>query len=156
MLIFIDSREKPKAIQKILLEFERQNVKYVTNKMYIGDYGNPAKPLIYVERKKSLDELAGNACKGYDRFKRELMRLDDVGGKMYIVVEQDKIDDKLITSLEDIILWKPRYGEILGDRIYRILCAWKNKHNIEYVFCNRRNTGKIIIRLLGGDDEQAE
>ena len=84
------------------------------------------------------------------------MRLDDVGGKMYIVVEQDKIDDKLITSLEDIILWKPRYGEILGDRIYRILCAWKNKHNIEYVFCNRRNTGKIIIRLLGGDDEQAE
>lgn len=156
MLIFIDSREKPRAIQKIILEFERQHVRYVTNKLYVGDYCNPKNPLVFIERKQDLAEIAGNACKGHARFKRELQRLDELGGKMYILIEQDKIDGKPIEGLEDIILWAPRYGEIMGDRIYRVLKSWQNKHNIEYIFCSKRNTGKEIIRLLRTEQEDGK
>jgi hypothetical protein len=38
----------------------------------------------------------------------------------------------------------------MGNRIYRSLKSWQNKHNIEYVFCSKRETGKKIIELLGG------
>lgn len=69
---------------------------------------------------------------------------------MYILIEQDKIDGKPITCLEDLILWAPKYGEIMGDRIYRILKSWQSKHNIEYVFCSKRQTGAKIIELLQG------
>ena len=68
---------------------------------------------------------------------------------MYILIEQDKIDGKAIEKLEDIILWENKFGQIQGDRIYRIMSSWRNKHNIEYVFCNKKNTGKEILRLLG-------
>jgi hypothetical protein len=150
MMIQIDSREKARAIEKILCEFQRQEIKHFISKLYIGDYCNPANPFLLIDRKQNIAEMAQNAISGHARFKRELKRLDEVDGKMYILIEQDKIDGKPITCLEDIILWEPKFGEIMGTRIYRILKAWQNKHNIEYVFCSKRDTGRKIIELLGG------
>ena len=147
-MIQVDSREKPKAIEKILCEFQRQGVKNFRSKLYIGDYCNIHNPLVLIDRKQDIQEIAQNATTDHARFKAELCRLDDIGGKMYILIEQDKIDGKPITCLEDVILWAPKYGEVMGDRIYRILKSWQNKHNIEYVFCSKRNTGKKIIELL--------
>lgn len=151
MQIQVDSREKARAITKILSEFDRQGIKYFVSKLYIGDYCNLERPLVLIDRKQNIQEIAQNAISGHDRFKNELIRLDEIGGKMFILIEQDSIDGKRIDSLEDIILWQPKYGQVLGDRIYRILKSWSNKHNIEFVFCNKRNTGKKIIELLGGD-----
>jgi ERCC4-type nuclease len=148
MQIQIDSREKARAIQKILHEFKRQEIKHFVSKLYIGDYCNLQNPLVLIDRKQNISEIAQNATSGHKRFKNELLRLDSIGGKMFILIEQDKIDGKPIKGLEDIILWAPKYGEIMGDRIYRVLKSWQNKHNIEYVFCSKRNTGKMIIELL--------
>ncbi len=155
-MIQIDSREKPRAIEKILCEFQRQSVKHFVSKLYIGDYCNMENPFVLIDRKQNIAEIAQNAVSGHARFKRELQRLDDVGGKMYILIEQDKIDGKPIKGLEDIILWAPKYGEIMGERIYRVLKSWQNKHNIEFVFCSKRNTGKEIIRLLRTEQEDGK
>ncbi len=151
--IFTDSREKARAITKILDEFDRCGVKHFSTKLFVGDYMNPEKPLVFVDRKQNLQELAQNATSGHARVKRELERLDEIGGRMYFLIEQEKIDGKPIESLEDVIFWMPKYGDIVGERIYKVLSAWKYKHNVDFVFCNKRNTGKEIIRLLGGPDE---
>ena len=151
--IFTDSREKARAITKILDEFDRCGVKHFSTKLFVGDYMNPEKPLVFVDRKQNLQELAQNATSGHARVKRELERLDEIGGRMYFLIEQEKIDGKPIQCLEDVILWAPKYGDIMGERIYKVLSAWKHKHNVDFVFCNKRNTGKEIIRLLGGKNE---
>lgn len=148
MQIQIDSREKSRAIKKILAEFDRADVRYFVSKLYVGDYINMEKPLVIIDRKQGIAEIAQNATSGHRRVKRELERLDGMGAKMYFLIEQDTVGGKPIKGVEDIILWKPKYGEITGERVYRILKAWEYKHNIEYVFCNKRNTGKEIIRLL--------
>lgn len=148
MIIQIDTREKDRAIKKIIAEFDRQGIKYISSKMFVGDYCDLSNPLVIIDRKQNIAELAQNATSQHDRFKRELLRLDEIGGKMYILVEQEKIDGKKIQSLEDVMMWKPRFGKIIGLQIYRILSAWQHKHNIEYVFCSKANTGKEIIRLL--------
>ena len=148
MIIQIDTREKDRAIKKIIAEFDRQGIKYISSKMFVGDYCDLSNPLVIIDRKQNIAELAQNATSQHDRFKRELLRLDEIGGKMYILVEQDKIDGVKIQSLEDVMMWKPRFGKIIGLQIYRILSAWQHKHNIEYVFCSKANTGKEIIRLL--------
>lgn len=153
MFILIDSREKPRAISNIISEFEKCGVKYATNKLFVGDYQNPTNPLILLDRKANIAEIAQNATSGHARLKKELGRLDDIGGRMYFLIEQDRIDGKPIGCLEDIILWAPRYGDIVGERVYKVLSAWKYKHNVDYVFCNKKNTGKEIIRLLGGENE---
>ncbi|MCO7121944.1 ERCC4 domain-containing protein [Ihubacter massiliensis] len=148
MQIQIDSREKSRAIKKIVAEFDRRDVKYFVSKLYVGDYINMERPLVIIDRKQNIAEIAQNATSGHKRVKKELERLDEMGAKMYFLIEQDTIGGKQITGLEDIIFWEPKFGEIIGQQVYKILKAWEYKHNVEYVFCNKRDTGKEIIRLL--------
>ena len=122
--------------------------------MYIGDYQSLDNTRLIIDRKQSIAEVAQNATVGHTRFKNELLRLDSINGKMYILIEQDRIDRKSITRLEDVISWKPKYGLVKGDRIYRIMRAWQNCHNIEYVFCAKRDTGNKIIELLKNEKGQ--
>lgn len=154
MQIQIDSREKSRAIKKIIAEFDKNDVRYFISKLYVGDYINIERPLVFIDRKQNIAEIAANATSGHKRVKRELERLKDIGGKMYFLIEQETIDGKKIESLEDIMLWEPEYGEIIGERVYRILKTWEAKYNIEFVFCSKRNTGKEIMRLLGGKNGQ--
>ena len=116
--------------------------------MYIGDYQSIDDCRLLIDRKQNIAEVAQNATVEHARFKNELLRLDSICGKMYILIEQDKIDRVPITKLEDVIKWVPKYGKIKGDRVYRIMKAWSNCHNIEYVFCAKKDTGKKIIELL--------
>lgn len=151
MMICIDSREKPRAITKIIDEFKTQNVKYFISKLYVGDYVNMENPLVFLDRKQNIAEIAQNATSGHARVKRELERLKKIGGKMYFLIEQDRIGSKRIKSLDDIMLWTPKFGTINGMQVYKVLRAWLAKYDIEYVFCGKKNTGKEIIRLLGGE-----
>lgn len=151
--IFIDSREKSRAIQLIQSEFDQCGIKHFSTKLFVGDYMNPDHPLIFIDRKQNIAEIAQNATSGNERLKNELRRLTEINGKMYFLIEQAKIDNKPITCLEDIILWEPKYGNIMGERVFKVLSAWKYKYNVEFIFCERRATGKEIIRLLGGSNE---
>lgn len=153
MQIQIDSREKSRAIKKIIAEFDKQDVRYFISKLYVGDYINMERPLVFIDRKQNIAEIAANATSGHKRIKKELERLKEIGGKMYFLIEQEKIDGNKIEALEDIMLWEPKYGEIIGERVYRILKSWESKYNIEFVFCSKRNTGKEIVRLLGVENE---
>ena len=149
MTIQIDTREHTRAIEKIVAEFEQQKVNYVYSKMYVGDYCDLANPLLIIDRKHDIAEIAANATSGHARLKRELKRLDDIDGRMIFLIEQDTIAGKPIESLEDIILWKPKFGTIMGPQIFKVLDAWRYKHSIDYAFCKRRDTGSEIIRILG-------
>ena len=151
MKIQIDTREKARAIKDIITDFERYNIFYIHSKMYVGDYCDLNNPLIIIDRKQNIAEIAQNATSGHARFKRELERLDQIGGKMYLLITQNRIDGRTIEVLEDVMFWKSEHGTVNGLQIYRVLAAWKAKHNIEYVFCHKKEAGKEIIRLLGGD-----
>ena len=142
MIIQIDTREKSRAIKGIVAEFERQKIEHVSSKMFVGDYCLLEKPLLIIDRKQNLSELAQNATVGHERFKKELQRLDKINGKMYILVQQP------FQRLEDIIMQELPYSKYPCDCLYKVLHSWRAKHNIEYVFCDKRNTGKKIIELL--------
>lgn len=153
MLIQIDTREKARAIKNIVSYFDRHDIKHISSKLYCGDYCDMDNPKIIVDRKQNIGEIAQNATSGHDRFKRELQRVDDIGAFMYVLIEQNKIDGKPIESIEDVMLWRNKYGQVDGMRIYRILHAWEHKHNVKFVFCDKRSTGRRIIELLGEKNE---
>lgn len=71
MNIQIDSREKARAIQKIVAEFDRQGVDHFVSKLYVGDYMNYDNPRLIIDRKQDLTELCGNVCQGHNRFRDE-------------------------------------------------------------------------------------
>lgn len=155
MIIQVDSREKSRAIKQILKEFEKQDIKYISSKLYVGDYCDRNNPNLIIDRKQNIAEIAQNATSGHDRVKRELLRLDDLGkdAKMIFLIEQDKINNVPINDLSDVVFWKSKYGTVNGLQIYRILSAWEAKHNVKFMFCNKAETGKKIIEILekGGD-----
>ncbi len=148
MVIQVDSREKDRAIKKILAEFDRQGVKHPVSKLLVGDYMNYDNPRLIVDRKQNLSEVCSNVCQGHERFRRELIRAQENEIRLVVLVEHGKG----IRSLEDVIWWvNPRGGKSMqGEVLYRVMKTQERKYGIRYVFCDKAQTGKRIIELLSG------
>ena len=154
MVIIVDTREKPRAIVKILAEFDRHGVKVVRRALNFADYFNPARPDVIIDRKQNLNEIAFNVVQGRARFLREVDRCTRAGCHMIVLIEHSN----RIHSLEDVIGWKnPRLKvsplAVSGDRLFRIMKAMEIKYGIEWQFCSKQQTGKRIIELLRSDQD---
>lgn len=149
LTIQVDSREKAKAIKKILATFDESNVQYFVSKLPVGDYMSLDNARLSVDRKQNLSELCNNVCQQHDRFRAELERANKYGIKLVILCEHGG----QIKSLQDVLSWKnPRLKEstlaVSGERLYRILSTMAKKYNVDFQFCDKRRTGKEIIRIL--------
>ena len=171
MTIQIDSREKAKAIKLIEAEFDRQGVRHFSSKLFVGDYMSLDNPRLSVDRKQNLTELCNNVStvpkkekngkfkKDKDgkimtdlaRFTDELARAKENGIKLIILCEHSKN----INCLEDVKAWNnPRLKEsplaMSGERLYKVLLTLSKTYGVDFIFCDKRNTGKEIIRILRG------
>ncbi|MCD8207989.1 MAG: ERCC4 domain-containing protein [Bacteroidales bacterium] len=162
MQIQVDSREKPRAIKSILAEFERQEVGYFISKLYVGDYMNTANTSLVVDRKQNLFELCSNVCQDHERFRRELIRAQEHGIHIIFLCEHGQG----IRCMEDIIWWDnprrhfrqrdPETGSWIevetkatsGDTLFKILRTLERKYGCEFMFCDKKETGDRIIRIL--------
>lgn len=156
-MLLVDSREKPKAINTILKEFEKRGRKYSISKLFIGDYMEYSNPLLIVDRKQNIAELAKNCTADHARFRAELERARDVGAELVILVEQNRYKDRerwiRVETIEDIMLWSSPHTTIRGEKVYRVLRAWMAKYPIKVEFCDKRNTGARILEILYGNEE---
>ena len=162
MIIQIDSREKARAITKIVEEFDRQGITHPVSKLMVGDYMNYDNPRLIIDRKQNLSELCSNVCQDHERFRRELLLAQRNEIKLVILVEHGKGIEKL----SDVIWWENprrwkrqkdpetgRWSEIetkamTGDVLYKILCTQERKYGCRFLFCDKDQTGKEIIRIL--------
>lgn len=152
MQIQIDSREKAKAIKKILSEFDNQKIQYYVSKLYVGDYMNLDNPRVVVDRKQNLTEVCANVCQDHERFRAELIRAQEANIKVYVLVEHGKD----ISCMEDVIWWQnPRLKKspkaITGERLYKILQTLERKYKCKFLFCNKDQTGRMIVEILSDD-----
>lgn len=151
MTIQIDSREKPRAIMRIIHEFEQQEIKHFTSKLYVGDYMSLDNPRLVIDRKQNLLEVYANLCQGYNRFISELDRAANHDIKIIILCEHGRG----VKSLEDVKSWyNPRLDHTPyawdGERLCRMMKKFEANHNTEFLFCEKSETGKKIIELLRG------
>ena len=149
MIIQVDTREKAKAIRQIMKTFDAQGIKHVTSKLYVGDYMNMDNPHLVVDRKQNLLEVSNNVCQDHERFRAELKRAAECEIKVIILVEHGEG----IASLEDVIFWQnPRLATspkaMTGERLYKILRTLQRKYGCEFAFCEKKDTGKEIIKWL--------
>lgn len=163
MTIQIDSREKAKAIKKILAAFDRENVDYFVSKLYVGDYQSYDNPFLIVDRKQNLTELCSNVTQGHERFRRELLRAQEHGIQLVILCEHGNG----IEALEDVIFWEnPRrrhrkkvagkWQTVItkatsGETLYKILLTLSRKYGVRFEFCDKDETGQRIMEILRDD-----
>ena len=156
MIIQIDTREKPKAIQRILKDFKEHDVKFFSSKLYVGDYMNPKKPDVVVDRKQNLSEICANVGSNaaeHERFRAEIQRANEIGIKVIVLIEHGRG----YTSLNDVKFWQnPRLKEspkaTSGDKLYKILRTMCDKYDMEVTFCEKDETGRRIRELLSDDE----
>lgn len=95
MVIQIDSREKARAITKIVETFNQNNIKHPVSKLMVGDYMNYDNPRLIIDRKQNLSELCSNVCQDHERFRKELIRANENGIQMIFLIEHGKGVERL-------------------------------------------------------------
>jgi len=155
MFILLDSREKPRAITKIIDYFQQNKIEYDVSKLYFGDYRSFNNPNLAIDRKQNIAELAKNCTSDHKRFRRELERVKATGSELVLLVEQNSYKSgnrKIkVNSIEDLMLWEPQYGVIRGEQVYRVLVSWMAKYPLRVEFCDKRSAGRRIVEILRGD-----
>ena len=152
--VIIDTREKPKAIEKIVKYFEDNNIEYERRKLDVGDYMIEGRPDIIVDRKQTIDELAKNCTDRADRerFKREMERAVRNGTTLVLLVEQNRYKSLYgtiaVRGVENLVLWHGKYTTIIGEQLYRILAGWCYKYKLRVEFCRPSETGRRIMEIL--------
>ena len=151
MDIQIDSREKARAIKKIIAEFDKQGVNHFVSKLYTGDYMSYDNPRLIIDRKQNLSEVYSNLCQGRKRFERELERAKNANIHLIFLIEHGNG----IENISHVRTWEnPRLKETPyawdGDKLYRVMTLLSAKYGIEWKFCTKAETGKRIIDILSG------
>lgn len=175
MDIWIDTREKERAITKIVQSFDMAGVKHFSSGLYVGDYMSLDNARLVIDRKQNLAEICSNVstvpkkdkngrikrrkdgrtdCELF-RFTDELQRAKDHGIKLIVLIEHGGS----IHTLQDVAKWvNPRLKEsplaMSGERLYKSLIQLSKTYGVEFEFCSKAQTGKRIIELLteGSED----
>lgn len=155
MVIQIDTREHKFELARIQRQIEKQGVKIINSKLYVGDYQSFDNPRLVIDRKKDLCELCTNVCQQHERFRRELIRAQDAGINLIILIEHGED----IQSLEDVFFWdNPRLMQspkaTNGKALYRSLLTIRDRYGVRFEFCDKRHTGEKIVELLKNGTEK--
>ena len=180
LTIQIDSREKARAITKIIAEFDKQGVKHYISKLFAGDYMSLDNPRLIIDRKQNLSEYCANTCQNHDRFRNELIRAQENGIKLVILIEHSNqiksiddvvnkwinprlkekkewVEDELCTNKKGEEYWVPGYWKITkskamtGETLAQVMRTQERKYGCKFMFCDKLHTGRRIIEILGGE-----
>lgn len=151
MIIQVDSREQ--KYDHVTSYFDSQGIKWVKSKCVVGDYVNLENPMVVIDRKKDLQEVAGNVCQQHERFIRELELAKELGYRMIILVEEPNI-----TSLANVCSWynwrrRTNPKAVSGKTLYKIMSTISQKYDVEWMFTTKAKCGERIVELLGGTYE---
>lgn len=149
IVILVDTREQ--SNKKILEYFDKHNIKYKQRALNTGDYSFMVEACeelhmytdlwyvdeLCIERKNSIDELAGNLLEKDERFLKELNRMKNIK-QNYILIENN--------SLKDIIHhnYQSKYNELA---YIRTILKWQKQVNFYLNFANTDDMGFLIYEI---------
>lgn len=95
-------------------------------------------------------EIASCCFQEHLRFRDELIRAQECGIKLYVLIEEMPPGGLLEN-------WKPpvdRYGKpkYLFDpkRLKKVMETMSERYGVEFVYCDGRSTGRVLLELLKG------
>ena len=150
MVIQVDSREQ--KYDHVVQYFDSQKIKWVKSKCVVGDYVNLENPMVVIDRKKDLQEVAGNVCQQHERFVRELELAKELGYRLIVLVEEPSI-----TNVEQVFGWynwrrKKNPKAINGRTLAKIMLTMSHKYGVEWHFTTKAKCGERIVELLRGEE----
>lgn len=142
MALIVDTREQ--VNYNILGYLSEKGIPHISRKLDVGDYsceidGMTLEDSIAIERKNSIDEIAGNFTADRKRFENEFLRAKANGTKMFLVIENCSWQDIKSHNYHS----KMSPAALMGS-----LLSWQTKYNITVIFTIPELTGEIITHTL--------
>lgn len=109
---------------------------------HLCDISGRVSPRCVIERKMSLDELAGCFTRTRDRFRKEFERASAAGAVVYLLVEGG--------SYEGIIGHRYR-SKFHPEAFIASLVAWQVRYDLRLIFCKSGTSGRVIKEVLYRD-----
>lgn len=106
--------------------------------------------VVSVDTKRNLNELSRNLLNRNDhsRFWREVRRAKEKGIKLIILVEHGAG----IKCIQDVAKWKDPYSGVTGKKLMQEIYRVHISYGVEFLFCDKKNTGKILMDILTIDN----
>lgn len=159
MVIQQDTRQKKQHHIRKEKWFEENGIKIINSKLLVGDYMIPSDGSVSVDTKKDIGELYSNLIQQHTRFRAEASLADELGIKLYILVE----NDAGIRCIDDILQWKnPQFfvyrkklrqgikakPPASNQQLLKIMYSMESKYGLRFLFCDPKDSAQMIVRLL--------
>ena len=167
MTIIEDVGQKAGQHDNVRQFCEKNNIIFRRQKLNVGDYQSP--PRAAVDTKKGLGEVYYDIVQEHERFRKECIRAQEDGIKLYILIE-----DKAIRDISEVPLWKNplqkkwerdkglhdwcvshgkevedlRKPPVSSERLMGMMEAMTLKYGVEWVFVHPDRVGEFVYRLL--------
>lgn len=157
-MIFVhDTRDKRGKHKNVDDYLESRGHRIIRTKMFVGDVTLLHDQSTVIDLKRNLQEVVGNVAQQHERFAAECTDAKENGIRLIILVEHGGV----IRSMEDVREWtNPRLDAspyaISGERLYKIMRTMADKYGIEWMFCNKRQTGKVVEAIFTPIEHAAE
>lgn len=142
-------------------------VAVIRSKLAHGDYALP--PVVSVDTKKDVYELAKDIDQCHERFRDELKGARDAGTQLVVLVE----NTDGVSSLQDLAGWSeserhfrmrksksgnPRTRRIEGARLATTCATMERRYGVRFEFCRPEEAAARVVQILlrgcgRGDDD---
>lgn len=157
-LILTDTRQQKE--NHIIKEFDKQDILHIRTGLPSADYMavryNEEKGFyldysILIDTKKDIEEIAGNLCntQSHERVKREIFKGQELGAKEFIFL----INGGKVKSIEDLQNWTSKRTKVKGSVLLKIFQTMRQKYNVRFIICPKKQMGEMIIKLLNCNKE---
>lgn len=147
MIIFVDSNQKDGKHEQKHKYLTDAGYELVRKRLCVGDYMIEGNDYISIDTKQDLGEMCNNLIgsqKEHCRVMNEIRRAKDNHIKLVFLIEQ-----RGYHSIEDVKNYNPKYGyRLTGRKLMEKMYTVHISYGVDFLFCDKRNTGKEIIRIL--------
>ena len=141
MILIQDCREKHGHHSEIENYCREHNITIIRKQLNVGDYMFPGGK-VSIDTKQSLLELANDLYRDKLEFNKKYRKCWQDKVKLIVLVQEP------IESLNDLIKWKSPHTKINGRMLLELINTVRLSYGLEFRFCDKKNVGETIIRLL--------
>lgn len=159
MKIIEDTRQQAGKHDTKHEQWLEADVELIRSKLAFGDYALP--PVVAVDTKASILELAMDIDQQHERFRRELIAAQEAGCLLVILTE----NGDGVTDLGTLAAWQnprrfinERRGlrpPITGARLAKACATMEKKYGVRFDFCPPQDAAARVVEILmeeGGRD----
>lgn len=152
MILIEDTRQKCNKHDNVHLYCESQGIEIYPLTLAVGDYmlgqrvDGTVTPLgrSAIDTKSGLIELAQDLSRDEKALNKKYRKCFEQGIKLIVLTEQP------FKTVGDIVKWQNRYGNVNGRTLLDKMHRLEMMYGIKFMFCDKKQTGETIIKLLEG------